>query len=99
MEEELENPMNVHRWRKLEVTFERAFLPPPKSLSTLLVFLPKAQEQAQFYLICAIVTQNVKDWIKCKLDCSRWVLFLKAFASFYFPKGSAAFKLALFSKN
>lgn len=29
LEEELENPMNVHRWRKLEVTSGGAFLSPP----------------------------------------------------------------------
>ena len=36
LEEELENPMNVHRWRKLEVTFGRDFLPPPNLLLTCL---------------------------------------------------------------
>lgn len=36
LEEELENPMNVHRWRKLEVPPAGAsfLLPPPHSLKT-----------------------------------------------------------------
>lgn len=33
LEEELENPMNVHRWRKLEVTSGREFLPAPDLFS------------------------------------------------------------------
>lgn len=32
LEEELENPMNVHRWRKLEVTLRRGLPLTPTSL-------------------------------------------------------------------
>lgn len=49
LEEELENPMNIHRWRKLEVTPGRALLLPP-NLATLLVFLPRVQKEAWFYV-------------------------------------------------
>ena len=51
LEEELENPMNVHRWRKLEVQLAEPSSPPQISPPTPHDLLPKAQEEVQLYLM------------------------------------------------
>lgn len=87
LEEELENPMNVHRWRKLEVTSDRTFLSLPNRFYPTWL-LPKAQWVACFYLmlcklLCKMWDSNV-NWVprtRTRVPRARWftwVLFKKS---------------------